>query len=184
MDFLCSTFSLSVSISVAAEEPLCCSDKIWLFMVWQLTYDASRCTLGMFCGAMNAFTSLFSSEELVYFSNGGGIGNPDLFVEDGWEVIDVRALKCDGGLTTRILLNIPFPCLKMRVMLWFLVSQTRIVPSSDPDTNRDPSILKAKHVMPLLFQVKEPMMFGPKLLFEWAKALSAPIYIFPSLPPA
>lgn len=76
-------------------------------MVWQLTYDASRCTLGMFCGAMNAFTSLFSSEELVYFSNGGGIGNPDLFVEDGWEVIDVRALKCDGGLTTRILLTGP-----------------------------------------------------------------------------
>lgn len=47
---------------------------------------------------------------------------------------------------------IPFACLKTRAMLHVLVSQTLTMPSSVPEANRNPSLLKAKHVIALLYQ--------------------------------
>lgn len=50
---------------------------------------------------------------------------------------------------------IPFACLRMRMMLRDLVSQTLIMPSSAPETKRNPSAAKAKQVTALLFQKKK-----------------------------
>lgn len=47
-------------------------------------------------------------------------------------------------------LQVPFGCLKTRIMLRVLVSQTRSMPSSDPETNEIPSASSAKQVTALM----------------------------------
>lgn len=49
--------------------------------------------------------------------------------------------------------TIPFACRKTRVMFRVLVSHTLIIPSSDPETNKNPSELEAKQVTDLLFHI-------------------------------
>lgn len=50
----------------------------------------------------------------------------------------------------------------MRKMLRVLVSQTRTIPSSDPETNKIPSVANAKQVTALLFQKTEYEIFRGK----------------------
>lgn len=59
--------------------------------------------------------------------------------------------------------------MKVRQMLRVLVSQIRIIPSSDPETSKIPSIANAKQVTALLFQEIDHKFFKENKItkLEW-----------------